>query len=242
MRVKPATQQSNHQTKKEVRRHINPDELGIKSVRNGMNGAIVVECGNKNEAEGFANIINEKLGADYSAEIEQSKRPRIKILGVDGDYKSDELAEILKDQNGIEDIQFLKVLKCIPSKRNAENGFSLICEVDASTFERVMRKGKLDIDLVRCRVYETIELLRCFKCCAYGHKSGDCRNTQRCAKCAENHDIKNCTSDQEFCANCILSNRERKTEFDVDHSSWSVDCPFYLKKVEVSRSLINYEA
>lgn len=240
VRIKPAAQQSNHQTKKAVRSKINPAEIGVKSVRNGMNGAIVVDCGTESEAKGLVGIMREKFGEDYSADIEQPKRPRIKIMGVAGEYSSNELIDILNHQNDIGDVQFLKVLKCIPSKKNAE--FSIICEVDASTFERIIRKGKLNIDFERCRVFESIEILRCFKCCGYGHRAGDCKNDVHCAKCAESHDVKDCSSEQESCVNCMYSNRERKSKFDTNHSSWSVDCPIYLKKVSISKSFINYRA
>ncbi|XP_062699458.1 uncharacterized protein LOC134284518 [Aedes albopictus] len=242
VRVKPIATQSNHQTKKEVRSKIDPSQMGIKSVRNGMNGSIIVECGNVNEAEGLVKAIKDKFNGAYSADIEQPRRPKIKILGVTGNYESNELMEILSEQNGIEDVQFLKVLKCIPSKKNSENEYSLICEVDAKTFELVMRKGKLNIDFERCRVMESVNLFRCFKCCGFGHKSTECKNNLHCAKCAKSHDVKDCSSDQEFCVNCIYSNKERKTQFDINHSSWSVDCPIYLKKVSISKSFINYDA
>lgn len=207
-----------------------------------MNGSIIVECNNENVAEGLAKIIEDKLSEGYSADIEQPKRPRIKILGVGGNYNSNELINILRNQNDIEDVQYLNVLKCVPSKKNPENKFSLICEIDSITFERVIRKGKLNIDFERCRIMESIDLFRCFKCCGYGHKSSECKNNLHCAKCAERHDVKDCSSEQEFCVNCIHSNKERKTQFGVNHSSWSVDCPIYLQKITISRRYINYEA
>lgn len=70
------------------------------------------------------------------------------------------MSDILREQNGIEDIQYLKVLKSIPSKKNPEYEYSLICEIDANTFEKVIRKGKLNIDFEKCRVFESIELFR----------------------------------------------------------------------------------
>lgn len=242
VRVKPFATQSNHQTKRELRSQINPTQMGIKNVRNGLNGSIFVECINEKEAKGFMKMVNEKLSEGYSVDIEQPKRPRIKIQGVDGIYNSNELSDILREQNGIEDIQYLKVLKSIPSKKNPEYEYSLICEIDANTFEKVIRKGKLNIDFEKCRVFESIELFRCFKCCGYGHKSSECKNTLHCAKCSERHDVKDCSSERELCINCIISNRERKTHFDVNHSSWSTECPIYQRKVNISKSNINYDA
>lgn len=241
VRIKPAAQQTNQQTKTEVRNKINPSQMGIKSVRNGVNGAIVVECGTKTEAEGLLNKLKDELGENYETKIEQPKKPRIKIMGVSDEYDSDDLIDFLKRQNDIEDVQFLRVLKTIKHRRAVCTEFTLICETDPSTFEQIMRKGKLYIDLDRCRVTESVDILRCFKCCGYGHKSLLCRNKVYCARCTGDHDIKECSSEQVKCVNCTFYNNERKTRLDVNHTAWSFDCPVYLKKLQISKQYISYD-
>lgn len=241
VRIKPAVQQTNQQTKKEVRNKINPSQMGIKSVRNGMNGAIIVECGTKTEAEGLLNKVRDELGDNYEAAIPQPKRPRIKILGVEDEYDDDELRTILKSQNDIENVQYLKVVKTIKRRRGVYTEFTLICETDPSTFEQIMRRGRLFIDLDSCRVTECVDILRCYKCCGFSHKSQECKNNLHCARCAGDHDIKECSSEQVKCINCAVSNKERKTTLDVNHTAWSFDCPVYLKRVKFSRQYIGYD-
>lgn len=241
VRIKPSVQQTNQQTKKEVSNKINPSQMGVKSVRNGVNGAIVIECRTKNEAEGVMNKVRNELGEHYTAAIEQPKRPRFKILGVEDEYDSEELINILKAQNDIENVQFLRILKTLKHRRGVYNEFTLICESDPGTFEQIMRRGKLYIDLNSCRVTESVEVLRCFKCCGYAHKSQNCRNDPHCARCAGSHDVKECSSEQEKCINCDISNKERKTKLDVNHTAWSFECPIYLKRLRLSKQYIGYE-
>lgn len=241
VRIKPAVQQSNQQTKKEVRNKINPSQMGIKSVRNGMNGAIVVECGSKNEAEGLVSKLREELGENYAAKVEEPRRPRIKIIGAEDEYESDDLKEILTIQNDICDIQYFQILKTIKHRRGVYTEFTLICETDSGTFEQIMRKRKLFIDLSSCRVKESIDILRCFKCCGYAHKAQECKNELHCAKCAGSHDIKECSSEQLKCINCAVSNKDRNTKLDVNHAAWSFNCPIYSHKIKQSKKLIGYE-
>lgn len=241
VRIKPVTEKINQQTKREVRNKINPSQMGIKNVRNGMNGSIVVECGTKVEAEGLLHKVREELGRSYEAIIEKPKRPKIKILNVGDEYESDDLKEILKSQNDIKNIQHFQIVKTIKHRRGVFTEFTIICEIDSVTFEQVMTKGKVFIDLDRCRVTECVDVLRCFKCCGYGHKSTKCINDPHCAKCAGDHDVKMCSSEQVKCVNCIVSNKERKTILDVNHTSWSFECPIYLKKRKISKQYIGYD-
>ena len=48
----------------------------------------------------------------------------------------------------------------------------------------------------QCRVKQ------CFKCQAYGHKADICKNKPKCGKCAQEHETRNCNSEELKCANC----------------------------------------
>lgn len=133
----------------------------------------------------------------------------------------------------------MKNLKTLKHRRGVYSEFTLICESDSSTFEQIMRKGRLYIDFDSCRVTESVDIFRCFKCCGYAHKSQDCKNGLHCARCAGNHDIKECSSEQEKCINCAVSNKDRKTRLDVNHTAWSSECPIYLRRLR-QKQYIDY--
>lgn len=240
VRIKPKVLQTNQDTKKEVRSKIDQTLSGIKSVRNAKNGAILVECKSINEADLLMTQANDKIGENYEIFIEQPKKPKIKILGMEKEYEDEALKEIMVEQNDLSEIKHFKIVKMNKTSGQKFNTVSAICEIDSETFQKIMRWGKLNIEWEVCKVVEHVDILRCFKCCAYGHRSNDCSSTKICVRCAGDHDVKECSSENVKCINCVKLNSERKLNINVDHAAWSTDCPVYKRNVKVSKQFIDY--
>nr|CAI5866681.1 unnamed protein product [Callosobruchus analis] len=67
---------------------------------------------------------------------------------------------------------------------------------------------------------EHLIVVRCFKCAKYGHISKYCRSENAvCHKCSENHETKNCVSNNKCCPNCKFPNLRYKTNWPLDHSA-----------------------
>lgn len=81
---------------------------------------------------------------------------------------------------------------------------------------------------------------RCFKCNGFNHKSTECKNKQACLKCGEDHNVKECKSNEYKCVNCDITNKKFKTNFKIDHKAHSAQCPIYNKKLEIERKQILY--
>ena len=72
----------------------------------------------------------------------------------------------------------------------------------------------------RCR-----ELTRCLKCQGWNHIAKDCIETvDTCGNCAGQHRTNTCKATNKKCASC-------KTD---DHTSWSRQCPIFIKKTNRS--------
>ncbi|KAK9731772.1 Zinc knuckle [Popillia japonica] len=69
----------------------------------------------------------------------------------------------------------------------------------------LMKKGRIKIGWVGCRIRERVEVVRCFKCLEFGHRRKDCNGEDRsglCLNCNQTgHQAKDCTSEQ-FCPSC----------------------------------------
>ena len=184
------------------------------------------------------------LKDDFEAEIQTALKPWLKIVGISDDIEEDRLVSNLKAQNSLSNEAELKLVRLLVDQKQTENSKTAIIETDAETFERLIALRRVNIGWERCRVYEYINVLRCYRCCEYGHKATDCKKPLCCPKCAEGHEGKDCTSDFVKCVNCYLVNQERKLpkdmQLDVDHSSRSVDCPIYLKRLKRFRQRIGY--
>jgi hypothetical protein len=73
-------------------------------------------------------------------------------------------------------------------------GVASLIEVDEQTYESLLSVGRIYIGWDSCRVYQHIDILRCFKCNHFGHMAIKCEGAVCCADCAENHETKDCDS------------------------------------------------
>lgn len=118
-----------------------------------------------------------------------------------------------------------------------------IVEVDACTFERLITKGKVNVGWDRCKVFEAISVLRCFKCWSYGHKFDECKESLCCPRCADSHEVKDCKAEFETCTNCVKHNQKKPDtakHVDVCHSAWSYECAVYKDKENKAKRFIAY--
>ena len=86
-----------------------------------------------------------------------------------------------------------------------------------------MERKRICINFERVRVVEYIQIVRCFKCQQFGHRSNNCEKEQVCPKCAGNHTERECKSLEIKCNNCYFG----EAELDTNHRADSIDCESY---------------
>lgn len=93
-----------------------------------------------------------------------------------------------------------------------------------------------------CKVYDELHILRCYKCCAYGHNSKNCRNTEICHICGEEHSRSNKCKDETIrCINCISYNKHHDTKLQTNHTASDVNqCSVYKSKKDQLVSRVDY--
>lgn len=69
--------------------------------------------------------------------------------------------------------------------------------------------------------YWVKNVIMCFKCNQFDHKSDTCQKDQKCAKCSQQHQTKDCAINKNnyTCPNC-----------GGCHASWSKSCREYMSK------------
>lgn len=243
--IKPKnTGQESKKTLEMVQKHLNPTalEVGITEVRTVKEGGVVIKCNSKDEINKIKTAAEKKLGKNYRVNTPNLKNPNVKIVDIPREMESDELIEAIKKQNitlNSDSILNVKVIKKMKTKWMA------ILECDPESFKKIMQENGIYIDWSKCRVYEYINVFRCFKCGGYGHKSSSCNNSSsRCLRCAkpvgEHSSDKQCDCEHPKCVNCIDANAALQTKFNVNHSSFDINCPILLKRIEIQRRKIGY--
>jgi hypothetical protein len=240
--IKPKSDnKSGKETREDVQKRIDPSKIPVKGIRNVAKGSVVLECKNKESTEQVRKEVFEKLGNEYDISVAELRKPEIKIIGA---FERPEISEVigkLKRQNEcISESAQIEVLK-IDECKYKKNSHNIILKVDPQTFNNIMESGRINIGWNRCRVVENVRILRCFKCCEYGHKIGECKNSDKCGKCGDSHATKDCNNTAIKCVNCEKAKSKfNLTEINSNHSVWSADCQVFNRLLAKRKQAIGY--
>lgn len=116
----------------------------------------------------------------------------------------------------------VRVIRKIETKMGKVNW---LLDVDLESRDMLINRKRICIDFERYRVVEFISIMRCFKGQKFGHLANNCAEEIHCAKCAEAHNVKECTSETENCSNCYFENADG----DCGHRADSPSCPVFKK-------------
>lgn len=238
--VKPKKSvQKSDQTKQEIKNKIDPASIKIDKVRNMPDGGVAFECANSNMCEELKKVAVEKMGEDYIVETPELKLPMMKIIDITDDYSDEEIVHKLKKQNK-EIIENAKI-KVIYKTKSGPIYFSAIVEIDAESFEKCMSAGRLNIGWDHCKVFEYLNLRRCYKCWGFNHKAKSCKSDRKCKKCTGNHDFKDCRSNEVKCVNCVYAVEKLKMDIDTEHRADDRNCTVFKRRCTIERKKIQYE-
>lgn len=91
------------------------------------------------------------------------------------------------------------------------------------TFNSSRLPERLTVGFISVKVEEYVPSpLRCFRCQKFGHTSSTCKRKIACAKCAGEHEDKECMQTTRKCVNCSGS-----------HPVFSRDCPVWTREKEI---------
>jgi hypothetical protein len=98
----------------------------------------------------------------------------------------------------------------------------------------------INFDWNRCKVFDAINIKRCFKCCSYKHLANESKSG-KCFIYAGTHLSSECDKEFEKCNNCVNRNNLMKTNVDTNNDALSLNCPIYNKILKNRKRNINYE-
>lgn len=219
--IKPKTQQDLKKTKEDIEKNVKLEDLkvGVQNLKTTKSGAVVIKCLTKKGTELLETDIRKKLNDKYNIELSKMRKPRIKIINFKQEMDSEQIEKCIAEQNNVEG-----AIRVIYIKKSKFGTKTLICECCPRSFNRIMQEGKVCIGWERCKVYEDLDIPRCFNCQGYYHKKQNCSNAIVCSFCGESHVSENCHKIKKCCNNCIVSNEKYKTKYPVDHYATDPNC------------------
>lgn len=245
--VKPNQEQESKLTKDEIKGKINPAEIGINiaKLKQVSKGAVVIGCENKEDRTILQTKLAKEMGDKYSVEIPTLKKPQLKIVNINKDdlegEKDEAIIGKLTKQNKIDLNKkgfHMKILKQV--KQHNSNSMALIIEADSATHNTLTKNDIVTIGWSRGRVYNHINIRKCYKCMGYNHIAKYCNSDIACPKCADNHSSSECQSQSVKCINCIKAIKNLNIDLDIKHSAYDNNCPCYRRILRNQSRKIEY--
>lgn len=211
-------------------------------LRNISKGGVVLECKNKEAINKIREEVSQKLGSNYDVSVPKKRAPRIKVVGITENLSYEDTERKILAQNTFLDHNSanIKVVH-IQKIKNRSNYFAYL-EVDGISYSKLLREEKLNIGWDRCRVYDAVNITRCYKCSGFNHRATECTAEKACPKCAGPHDLVECKADNTEikCINCLKATERLKIKLETNHEAWNTNCAVYKRKMELERSKIDF--
>ncbi|XP_044591359.1 uncharacterized protein LOC123269589 [Cotesia glomerata] len=245
--IEPKNKQNSDLTFTEVKSKVKIGKLGvgIDKLKKTQTGKVVIGCTEKKDREKLATELKKNMGDNYNIRVADKKSPKVKIVDIDMETlennEEGDIVKMIKKQNGlVENTSTKMIVKKKFSGRN-KNG-SIIIEVDPDTHKQLLEKIKIKLDWNLCRVFDSVSVLRCYKCWGFNHFAKDCKSEQKCRKCSGNHLEKDCNEGNKKCVNCVRMVNDFKLEgIKTDHCANDLECECYKRAINRAQKNISYK-
>ena len=219
--IKPKKKQDSSRTRQDVYNKINPKKLKISVIKTKETekGELIIKCNKTTDMEIIKKEAEKEL-KEYEVTTSKLRLPRIKIVNFDQDLNEAEIENSIIEQNLGHEEGKIKITYIKTNKQKKTTTVFMECYPDV--FKKLMSQKKVFINWQRYTIYEDISIPRCYKCQDHYHKSGDCKNRQFCAYCAQNHDVKDCNETFIQCINCIEGNKKHGKNLSINHEASSI--------------------
>lgn len=236
--VFPKKKQASEETRKELKKNIDPTSISINKVTNKIDGGVAIRCADKDSSAKLKNEIEQKLN-NYEVKVPNMVKPKVCVMGIENDEEIEQIVCKIKKQNPELTDSKMEVVKTYKNKNKWRN-LNAVIELDSDSFHKILSMGKIKVGWVKCAIREFYDLKRCFKCQGYNHKASACKNKMACIKCSGEHDSKDCISSVIKCINCTKMNELFGLDTLCEHEATDKNCPVYIRKFRVLKERIQY--
>lgn len=154
--------------------------------------------------------------------------PLVKIVGIPLEISSnEEILDALRLYNNLLVEAPVEIVENYTVPFFNTNRRNIILKTSLEIQEQLCKQKKVLFRESIASCFEYVEILRCQKCCKFGHIGKYCTNKERCRKCAGSHLTKDCLNlETRRCINCINNHFD-----DHYHSAAYEGCPVYVESL-----------
>lgn len=173
---------------KRIKEDVDLESIGVKitSVQQASSGGIILNVGKGAEAAVAAARLQAAVEGvvGNSASVKSSAKPAlIEVLGVGcTEETEDVISSLIKEGLTKEEIHMRYF---IPSFKGMKR---VVVAIPGAAAQNILKKGRLTVGLVECRVRVREQKVRCFRCHGFDHRAAGCKMTDRskmCMTCGE---------------------------------------------------------
>ena len=196
---------------------------------------------NEENINSLVNTLGEKLSNKFKIEKVQINKSKLKVINIDIDNSDDYEIEPDINQRNFSHIEGKCTLLHVYTNERTNRKCAII-EVTSNIYKHIKDdKSRLFFRHQSCRVFDIINITPCNKCARFGHSSKKCENRATCNKCVDAHLLSKCTSTTNKCANCVYSNTEFNTKYNINHSAiYSELCEILKSKIKKYIEMSDY--
>ncbi|KAJ3658560.1 hypothetical protein Zmor_010293 [Zophobas morio] len=237
------TEKKVSETKAELLGKVNPVEnnLNISNVKSSRSGGVIISCNSSKDTKKIVEIVENELREDYNIKQLSNLCPRIRISGIPKEITSEMFSKSLVHQNQLlfNDVNEDYKVVSYSSQRKSDKYLQAVVQIDTVSYNNIMKAGKLLIGYKYCKVWDAIDVRRCYNCCGFHHHSDKCdQNFPICPRCSEKHKVQECKSDILKCTNCSML-KATNANINTNHAAWDINkCTVYKSHVENFKKII----
>ncbi|KAK2720449.1 hypothetical protein QYM36_004362 [Artemia franciscana] len=215
-------------------------KFSAKSISNVRNRKIILEMSTKPDRDCAMSTFSENEDLTKLKQKKNNKKTLSEddLLQISKFVSNDECWSSVLDSNPsiyrlVSDGETLKV---ISSKRYTDSDFgNLIIEVSTGVRGEIIAQGGIKCSFLLFHCANYVHLKWCSKCCLYGHMKSQCRCSEKCSQCTEDHPYGNCTkpfSSKLSSHACVKANIRYQPHAAYGHVK-STTCQGYYGKAEI---------
>lgn len=212
---------------KKLKAEVNIEQLGVrvKRLQKTEKGDIRLTIeGGQDMATSLQDEVKNKV-ENVQVDIRRAKTTIVFVLGIDPTITEAEIRQALAREMKVQESEI--IMKATRAAKNEEQ--TMIVEVPSAQAAPLIKGGKLRMAWTVCGIRERVDIMRCFRCLEYGHKTRECNSqvdrSKDCFKCGETgHKGKDCHNSDK----CIRCGTE-------GHRADQIKCPHFKRLVEETR-------